>query len=173
MNSGQLLVNYIGHGSEQTWGKTPFFENSDALALTNASTLPVVISMDCLNGFFQDVFEDTLAEALHEGPSNGAVAVWASSALTEPVAQGQMDRALYGQLLKNVGSPDRRRHAGREESDDRPGRSPHLDPVRRSHDVPRALSSLISGSKRPGFAPGLFCFFRLQMVRSRSTMSSR
>ncbi|MGH9443509.1 MAG: C25 family cysteine peptidase [Thermoanaerobaculia bacterium] len=100
INSGQLLVNYIGHGSEQTWGKTTFFENSDALALTDGSTLPVVISMDCLNGLFQDPVQDTLAEVLLKDSSTGAVAVWASSALTEPVAQGQMDRALYAQLLK-------------------------------------------------------------------------
>ena len=31
---------------------TPIFNNSDAMALTNGNKLPLVVVMDCLNGYF-------------------------------------------------------------------------------------------------------------------------
>jgi hypothetical protein len=38
--------------------------SSDASALTNGSRLPVVLAMNCLNGYFHDIFTESLAEAL-------------------------------------------------------------------------------------------------------------
>ena len=39
--------------------------------------------MNCLNGFFHDLYTESLAEALLKAPQGGAVAVWASSTLAE------------------------------------------------------------------------------------------
>jgi hypothetical protein len=50
--------------------------------------------MNCLNGFFQDVYvEESLAETLLRA-DRGAVAVWASSSLTEAEPQGVMNSEL-------------------------------------------------------------------------------
>jgi len=98
MNSGQLLVNYIGHGSEDTW-RGDIFTSADAQVLTNGLRLPFVVSMTCLNGFFQDVYSDSLAEALLKAKQGGAVAVWASSGLTEPDKQAVMNKELFRQLF--------------------------------------------------------------------------
>ena len=46
-----------------------------------------------------DTFSYSLAEALLEAPNGGAVAVWASSTLTEPDGQDVMNRALFAQLF--------------------------------------------------------------------------
>jgi hypothetical protein len=73
---------------------------ADAGALTNGLRLPFVVSMTCLNGFFQDVYSDSLAEALLKASQGGAVAVWTSSGLTEPDKQAVMNKALI-QLLFN------------------------------------------------------------------------
>jgi len=101
LNSGKLLVNYIGHGSEDNWrGDT--FTMADAQVLTNGMRLPFVVSMTCLNGFFQDVYSDSLAEALLKAQQGGAVAVWASSGLTEPDKQTVMNKELV-RLLFNGG----------------------------------------------------------------------
>ena len=35
--------------------------------------------MNCLNGFFHDLYTTSLAESLITAPQGGAVAVWASS----------------------------------------------------------------------------------------------
>ncbi len=50
--------------------------------------------MDCLNGFFHDVYTESLAESLLLSKNGGAVAVWASSGLTEPEPQAEMDQNL-------------------------------------------------------------------------------
>jgi uncharacterized repeat protein (TIGR01451 family) len=98
INSGQLLVNYNGHGSVQIWGSN-LFDDTNAAALTNGNRLPVFVMMNCLNGFFHDVFTQSLAEALLLSPNGGAVAVWASSGLTAPGPQFQMDQTLVKTLF--------------------------------------------------------------------------
>jgi uncharacterized repeat protein (TIGR01451 family) len=97
MNQGQLLVDYIGHGAVELWGED-VFESGDATALANGNRLPFVVVMNCLNGYFHDLFSFSLGEALLEAP-NGAVAVWASSTLTEPDGQAAMNRELFRQLF--------------------------------------------------------------------------
>ena len=100
-NSGQLLVNYSGHGSEDIWSKRPIFDGTAATGLTNGSKLPVVVSMTCLNGLFDDLYVESLAEALMKAPNGGAAAVWASSSLTEPRPQMLMNEELFRQLFQN------------------------------------------------------------------------
>lgn len=104
MNNGSLLVTYIGHASVELWADYYIFASSDATALTNGNRLPVVIGLDCLNGYFHDIFTDSLAESLLKAPNGGAVAVWASSALTQPDQQAQMGRELFFQLFRTDAS---------------------------------------------------------------------
>jgi uncharacterized repeat protein (TIGR01451 family) len=98
LNSGALLVDYQGHGAEQQWSFSDFFDNDAATALTNGGHLPVYILMDCLNGFFQDVYGQSLAEAVLLAPNGGGVAVWASSGFTEQPPQASMNQAFLVQL---------------------------------------------------------------------------
>ncbi|HEX3577587.1 MAG TPA: C25 family cysteine peptidase [Thermoanaerobaculia bacterium] len=93
-----LLVNYIGHGSVEIWSNVSFFGRGDVANLAGGNRPPIVIAMTCLNGFFHDLYTESLAEALQRAP-NGAVAVWASSALTSPYAQLPADEALLHALL--------------------------------------------------------------------------
>jgi len=97
-NSGNLLTTYVGHASVEIWAES-VFQSNDAAALTNGNRLPVVLAMNCLNGYFHDIFTESLAEALMKAPNGGAVAVWASSALTEPDQQAIMARELFRQLF--------------------------------------------------------------------------
>jgi hypothetical protein len=86
INGGPLLVNYIGGGSVEVWEKG-ILESEDTSLLTNRPRLPLFVNMTILNGFFHDLFTESLAEALLSPPSGGALAVWASSGLTEPNEQ--------------------------------------------------------------------------------------
>ncbi len=103
INSGALLVNYTGHGSEQQWSFSDLLDNTSATALTNGNRLPVFLIMDCLNGFFQDVYEESLSSALLFAPNGGAVGVWASSGFTTAPPQATMDQALLNTLNTNPG----------------------------------------------------------------------
>ncbi len=98
INAGQLLVNYNGHGSVEIWG-SGLFDDSAATSLNNGSKLPLFVAMNCLNGFFHDVYTQSLAEALMLAPNGGAVSVWASSGLTDPGPQFQMDQQLVKTLF--------------------------------------------------------------------------
>jgi hypothetical protein len=93
-----LLVNYIGHGSVEIWSNVSFFARGDVANLAVGNRPPIVVAMTCLNGYFHDLYTDSIAEALQRAP-NGAVAVWASSALTTPEAQLPADEALLHALL--------------------------------------------------------------------------
>ena len=99
MNNGAAIVDYIGHGSVEIWGTNDVFSSPQASTLTNGNRLPFVVTMTCLNGFFHDIFSESMAEALLEAPNGGAIAVWASSTLTEPDQQALMNRELFRQLF--------------------------------------------------------------------------
>lgn len=99
---GQSLVNYSGHGNVNTWTGANIFTSIDASASANGNKLPLVLVMNCLNGYFQDPRLDGIAEALIKAPNGGAVAVFASSGETIPDGQHDMNRELY---LLIYGSP--------------------------------------------------------------------
>lgn len=99
INSGQLLVNYLGHGSEDQWSGSDIFDTNSLASLTNGSQLPVFLTMDCLNGFFQDVYTQPLGVTLLLAPNGGAVAVLASSGLNQAPPQTKLDKLVVLNML--------------------------------------------------------------------------
>jgi len=124
LSQGAALVSYAGHGSVASW-ELDLLTTDDVPGLTNGGKLPIVVALNCLNGFFQSLFpEESLAEALVRAPNGGAVGVWASSGLTSPQWQWRMNLELYRQIFQGgwatigeamraakqiVGDPDVRR----------------------------------------------------------------
>jgi hypothetical protein len=98
INQGPLLVNFSGHGAQQTW-RGNLLKSTDATALTNTNRLSFFVNMTCLNGFFQDVYLESMAEALLKAPQGGAVAIWSSSGLTYPDQQSLMNAELIRLLF--------------------------------------------------------------------------
>ncbi|HTZ82872.1 MAG TPA: C25 family cysteine peptidase [Candidatus Acidoferrales bacterium] len=103
INSGQLLVNYLGHGSEEQWSGSDIFDENSVPSLTNTSQLPVFLIMDCLNGFFQDVYAQPLAVTLLVAPNGGASAVVASSGLNQPAPQTALDTLVVQSAITTRG----------------------------------------------------------------------
>jgi hypothetical protein len=85
--------------------------SEEVAGLTNGNAAPFVLSMTCLNGYFQDVYTYPLAKALLAAPNGGAVAVWASSGLTDASPQSNIDqamvKALYGASGTTIGQAAR------------------------------------------------------------------
>jgi len=102
-NNGSLLLNYIGHGSAELWDQGSF-STWAAYSLTNGDKLPFVVTMNCLNGVFHDVWTESVAEGLLKSPNGGAIGVWASSALTSPDQQYLMNAELYKQIFGSTTS---------------------------------------------------------------------
>jgi hypothetical protein len=97
-NQGALLVNYMGHSSETAW-RGNLLTTEDVSGLTNGLSLPFVSSMTCWTGLFVDPVGETLGEALLKTPQGGAIAVWASSGMTETDGQMVMDREFMRLLF--------------------------------------------------------------------------
>ena len=98
INQGALLVNSIGHGSVEGW-RGSLLTLEDAESLINGLKLPFFVNMTCLNGFFQNPYGETLAEALIKASGGGAIAIWSSSGLTEPENQAVMNKELIKLLF--------------------------------------------------------------------------
>jgi hypothetical protein len=99
-----LLVNYLGHGSEEEWSGSDIFDTTSVSSLTNGSQLPVFLIMDCLNGFFQDVYAQPLGVTLMLASNGGAVAVLASSGLNQPAPQTNLDALVVQNALHAKGA---------------------------------------------------------------------
>jgi MYXO-CTERM domain-containing protein len=100
LNAGPFLVNYLGHGSVQVWDG--LLDDTAAAGLNNGHP-SIYVVMNCLNGFFHDLYTTSLAETLLEAPG-GAVAVWASSTLADFDQQPMFNQEfLMGIGLKSLG----------------------------------------------------------------------
>lgn len=76
INAGRGFVNYVGHGSDTSWGTTGF-SNTNASALTNGNMTPIIQDVACVNGNFVSL--TCFAEAWLRNANGGAVAMYASS----------------------------------------------------------------------------------------------
>lgn len=80
INTGKMLVNYIGHGNTDFWASEVLFKNSDVASLAVNDHLPVMLTMTCNNGYYidptPDALYDSLAEAVTKADGKGAVASW-------------------------------------------------------------------------------------------------
>jgi hypothetical protein len=92
-------VNYVGHGSTALWAGN-LLTASDVRSLTNKQHLPLVISMTCLNAYFQDPVLEGLGETWLKVNNGGAIAVFASTGMTDSGNQSVLNQSLY-QFLFN------------------------------------------------------------------------
>jgi len=105
-NRGSILTTYIGHGSNEIWSSY-IFTSANAAALNNGNRLPFVVALNCFNGYFHDLYTDSLAEALLRNPNGGAIGVWASSGQTETPQQlilnAEFNRRAFGTVPATIG----------------------------------------------------------------------
>jgi uncharacterized repeat protein (TIGR01451 family) len=102
INRQPSIVNYIGHGSIEGWSNTAVLMSEDTTAsLAGSGSTPFFVNMTCLNALFADVYSTSLAESLLRTPNGGAIAIWASSGMTDPPPQMAADQELFRVLAAN------------------------------------------------------------------------
>ena len=100
INAGTAFVTHRDHGDTTLWGD-PHYTVSDILALTNGQKLPVVWSINCLTGYFDNEHkgdgkaDPCFSEAWERHPAGGAVGVLASTRISY---SGRNDRMFWGWL---------------------------------------------------------------------------
>jgi hypothetical protein len=80
IDAGVGIINYTGHGSDNSW-VTSGFNNSDIASLTNDNMLPFIWSVACVNGNFvgQTCFGEAWMRATNGDNPTGAIAIFAST----------------------------------------------------------------------------------------------
>jgi len=109
INDGKYLVNYSGHGTTGAWVNTGFFSVNNfngAAGFTQVSNLnrqSIFVMLTCLNGYFMNPYNDSLAELMLRHTNGGSVAAWASTGKTTPDIQLAMAERFYQQVsLGNI-----------------------------------------------------------------------
>jgi hypothetical protein len=108
INNGVLVTNYTGHGSVSLWAH--MFSSSAVSSLSNAGKPTFVVTLNCLNGFFNDPYEGgvdplgnahgiPLAEAFVNAPNKGAIAAWSPTGLGFTFEHDLMAQELFDAIF--------------------------------------------------------------------------
>jgi hypothetical protein len=112
--TGTLFMNYIGHASISRWAAEgmlvttgdPALTNSPLynhiVTLDNASRLPVMVSMDCLDGYWNYAVDQwtALAEEMVRAPDKGAVAAYSPTGLGVASGHDILNRGFYAAIFE-------------------------------------------------------------------------
>ncbi|MCX6348047.1 MAG: C25 family cysteine peptidase [Candidatus Aureabacteria bacterium] len=79
VNSGRLIVHYMGHGANDRWASENIFSNSTLSSLSNPTRLPFMSTMTCMNGYWCDVSGTCLAETMTKAAGKGMIAALSPS----------------------------------------------------------------------------------------------
>ncbi|MFD2891148.1 type IX secretion system sortase PorU [Flavobacterium chuncheonense] len=103
--SGALVVNYLGHGNEESLARERLFEKIDAQNLTNEHRYPLFITMTCDFTRFDDPGSISGGEYMYLNKKGGAIAMVATTReLSFPTANIMND--LFSEKLYAYGSYD-------------------------------------------------------------------
>jgi uncharacterized repeat protein (TIGR01451 family) len=103
VDDGSLLVHYVGHAWETAWASEEMFNVDAVQGLSNGAALPVVLSMDCLDGYFASPFVNVMAEAWLWVEGKGAIASWAPTGLGVATGHHQLSQGFLGDLFLQGG----------------------------------------------------------------------
>ena len=97
-NQGLSLVSYVGHGGAAVWAGENMLNSQDTESMQVQSRQPVVLTMNCLNGYFVAPNYESLSEALVKAGGRGAIAAFSPSGLSLDEPAHVFHRAVMAQL---------------------------------------------------------------------------
>jgi hypothetical protein len=98
-DGGASLMSYVGHGGTVVWASENFFNWQDAAALQAQPQQPLLLTMNCLNGFFHFPPLDSLSEALLKAEGKGVVAAISPSGLSVNEPAHVLHKALLQEIV--------------------------------------------------------------------------
>ena len=104
-DEGASLVSYVGHGGTAVWASENVLNSWDAPSLLAQSRQPLLLTLNCLNGYFVAPNFDALGEALVKVEGRGAIAALSPSGLSLDGPAHQYHRAVMAELTS--GRPER------------------------------------------------------------------
>jgi hypothetical protein len=98
-DSGLSLLSYVGHGGSAVWASENVWNSWDAPSLLAQSRQPLLLTMNCLNGYFVAPNFESLSESLLKAEGRGAVAAFSPSGLSVDGPAHQYHRAVVKELI--------------------------------------------------------------------------
>jgi hypothetical protein len=99
LDAGLSLLSYVGHGGAAVWASENVWSTWDAPSLQAQSRQPLLLTMNCLNGYFVAPSYDSLAESLVKAEGRGAIAAFSPSGLSLDGPAHLYHRALVDELV--------------------------------------------------------------------------
>jgi hypothetical protein len=81
-NQGLSLISYVGHGGGALWAGENILNSWDAASLQAQPRQPLMLTMNCLNGYFITPNYESLAEAFLKADGRGTIAAFSPSGLS-------------------------------------------------------------------------------------------
>ena len=97
-DDGASLVSYVGHGGAAVWASENVLNSWDMPSLQAQSQQPLVLTMNCLSGYFVAPNFDSLSEALLKAEGRGAVAALSPSGLSLDGPAHRYHRAVVAEI---------------------------------------------------------------------------
>ena len=100
LNGGLSQLGYVGHGGAAVWASENVLNSFDVPSLVAQSRQPLLVTMNCLNGYFVAPSFDALGPALVKADGRGAIAAFSPSGLSLDGPAHVLHRALMAELTK-------------------------------------------------------------------------
>jgi hypothetical protein len=102
LDSGLSYLGYVGHGGAAVWASENVWNTWDAPNLLAQSRQPLLVTMNCLNGYFVAPSYESLSESLVKAEGRGAIAAFSPSGLSLNGPAHQYHRALMAELTSGT-----------------------------------------------------------------------
>jgi hypothetical protein len=95
VNDGVLILNHRDHGAVDYWGD-PYFDMGHINSLSNGELLPIVFSINCQTGWYDD--GECFCEAFIEKTSGGAVGIFGATRVSYSGYNDYLCRGFYDSI---------------------------------------------------------------------------
>jgi hypothetical protein len=95
-------MSYVGHGGTAVWSTSNVLSSWDAPSLRAQSRQPLLLTLNCLNGYFVAPNLDALPEAFLKAEGRGAIAAFSPSGLSLDGPAHQYHRAVVAEITSGA-----------------------------------------------------------------------
>jgi len=99
-DGGLSLASYVGHGGAAVWASENVLNSWDVASLVAQSQQPLLVTMNCLNGYFVSPTFDALGTAFVKADGRGAIAAFSPSGLSVDGPAHLLHGALQAELAR-------------------------------------------------------------------------
>jgi hypothetical protein len=99
LDQGASILSYVGHGGPAVWASENVLNSWDPPKLLAQSEQPLMLTFNCLNGYFVAPNYDSLAEAFLKAEGRGTIGAFSPSGLSLDGPAHQFHRAFMAEIV--------------------------------------------------------------------------